>query len=144
VTLVLVPFCGGGGSSLGVHRATGADVIGIDTDADACATHEAAGYTTVQADVAHYEHDPRARVTGLWLSPPCTAFSRAGRRKGIDHLPAVLAYVSAWKVGDPRWAGDPLVWLVTEPLRRGTLRASGGRSAISCLRSSPRRAPRRA
>jgi len=116
----LVLFCGAGGSSLGVHEALpGACVVGIDHDADSCRTHQAAGFGTVRADIASLGPERFASFEGIWLSPPCTAFSSAGKREGIDQVPAVLAYLRTWQPSDGlAWHGkDPLVWLVTEPLR---------------------------
>ena len=116
--LVVVAFCGAGGSSLGVRAALpGASVVGIDNDPDACRTHHAAGFATIQADVATYPLERLLGAQGLWLSPPCTAFSSAGRRGGRAHMSALLSHLRRWRPGDATWAGPPLVWLVTEPLR---------------------------
>lgn len=116
--LVVVAFCGAGGSSLGVHAALpDANVVGIDNDADACRTHRAAGFATIQADAATFPLERLGGAQGLWLSPPCTAFSTAGRQSAVRHMPALLGYLRKWRLGDPTWGGPPPVWLVTEPLR---------------------------
>ena len=116
---VLVPFCGPGGSSKGIHDALpDAELVGIDKDPDACATHRAAGFETLQADVSTLSPRMYGPADGLWLSPPCQAFSLAGKRNGIDYLPQILDYVATWQLTDGvAWRGDPQVWLVTEPLR---------------------------
>ena len=115
---MVVAFCGAGGSSLGVRAALpDASVVGIENDPDACRTHHAAGFATIQADVAAYPHERPLGAQGLWLSPPCPAFSSAGRRGGRAHMPALLRHLRRWRPGDATWAGPPLVWLVTEPLR---------------------------
>ena len=118
---VLVLFCGGGGSSLGIHQALpSATVVGIDSDADSCATHKAHGWQTIQADVADLNPmNYRPLSSGLWASPPCTAWSNAGKRQAVGRTDEVLRYLADWRVGDGvKWRGDdPLVWLVTEALR---------------------------
>jgi trans-aconitate methyltransferase len=63
--VILVLFCGAGGSTIGVHRALpDAEIIGIDNDRDACATHRTAGFPTIRADLSQlsYAH-PRHRAT---------------------------------------------------------------------------------
>ncbi len=117
MTKVLVLFCGAGGSSEGVRAALpDAQIIGIDTDQDACATHNTAGFETVRADIASLP--PRGSFNGLWASPPCPAFSNAGKRSGVAKLDHVVHHVMTWQPHDGLgWGGDPLIWLVTEPLR---------------------------
>lgn len=57
------------------------DVIGIEWDTAACATAEAAGHRRIQADVAAL--DPLGwPCWGKVSSPPCQAWSMAGKRKG--------------------------------------------------------------
>ena len=100
--LVVVAFCGAGGSSLGVHAALpDANVVGIDNDADACRTHRAAGFATIQAEAATFPLERLGGAQGLWLSPPCTAFSTAGRQSAVRHMPALLGYLRKWRLGDP-------------------------------------------
>ncbi len=116
--MIVATFCGAGGSSLGIHQALPtATVVGIDSDHDACATHRRAGFATIRADVASYPLERCSGAEGTWHSPPCTAFSSAGKRTGMAHVAALLDYLRTWQPGDPTWTGDPLVWLVTEPLR---------------------------
>ena len=117
---VLVLFCGGGGSSLGIHWALpSVTVVGIDSDADSCATHTAHGWQTIKADVADLSPRNYGPASGLWASPPCTAWSSAGKRQAVGRTDEVLRYIADWRIGDGvKWRGDdPLVWLVTEPLR---------------------------
>jgi len=117
--LVVVAFCGAGGSSLGIRAALAdASIVGIDNNADACRTHHAAGFATIQADVATFPLDRLAGAQGLWLSPPCTAFSSAGRRGGRRQVALLRHHVATWRPGDATWLGAlPSVWLATEPLR---------------------------
>lgn len=76
-------FAGPGGWDVGAAE-HGLRPIGVETDADACKTREAAGHLTVKADVAAL--DP-LRLVGAELglligSPPCPTFSNAGNREG--------------------------------------------------------------
>jgi DNA (cytosine-5)-methyltransferase 1 len=84
-------FAGCGGASLGLDRA-GYQVLGVEFDAQAHATHEAAGMDCILADVrnlhpgiAHYDH--------LHASPPCQTFSVAGKGTGRDSVAALAAAV---------------------------------------------------
>lgn len=63
-------------------RQLGLNPIGIELDADACATRHAAGLRTIRADVTTLE--PRGPITGLFASPPCIDWSVAGLRRGYD------------------------------------------------------------
>lgn len=75
-------FAGPGGWSEGL-RSLGLADVGFEWDAAACATRAAAGHLTVRADVADYPTEPlRSRVEGLIASPPCQAFSVAGKQQG--------------------------------------------------------------
>lgn len=84
-------FAGPGGWDIAA-RSLGLDPIGIEYDADACATRAAAGLTTIRADIRNYWPTGLDRLDGLIASPPCPAFSAAGTRSGIadlDHLAAM-------------------------------------------------------
>lgn len=90
---VLDAFSGAGGWCLAA-RTLGVDPLGIELADAVCATRRAAGLRTLQADVAAL--DPVALgsswpsgVTGLIASPPCQAFSAAGKRDGERDLPLV-------------------------------------------------------
>lgn len=125
--LVLDLFAGPGGWDQGLRDA-GYDgpLLGVEWDADACATARAAGHDRLQADVA--ELDPRTfgTVRGLIASPPCQGFSAAGKGKGradAVHLLDRLAEVrtEAQLVAAIRWLKgtmtDPRSLLALEPLR---------------------------
>lgn len=75
----------------------GLDVLGIESDADSCATRAAAGLNTVAGDVAALE--PWPGITGLIGSPPCQAWSRAGKRLGLQDQPLVYQALAdlAWR-----------------------------------------------
>jgi DNA (cytosine-5)-methyltransferase 1 len=98
--MILDLFAGPGGWSEGL-RLLGLPELGVEWEDKACATRKAAGHATLQADIGelstqafidHYE--------GLIASPPCTDFSLAGKRLGLDgssgHLVAEVL----------RWAKD--------------------------------------
>ncbi|MEU5311889.1 DNA cytosine methyltransferase [Streptomyces sp. NPDC021562] len=76
-------FRGPGGWAEGLRMLGLAD-IGLEWDPAACQTARAAGHATIQADVATYPTGPfQDRITGLIASPPCQAWSRAGKRAGL-------------------------------------------------------------
>jgi DNA (cytosine-5)-methyltransferase 1 len=80
-------FAGPGGWDVAATR-LGLSVVGIELDAAACKTREAAGHPTVQADVAAL--DPRDHpAPGLIASAPCPTFSAAGNGNG-HRLTAVI------------------------------------------------------
>ncbi|MFF1843090.1 DNA cytosine methyltransferase [Streptomyces sp. NPDC058217] len=87
--MILDLFAGPGGWSEGL-RALGLRDIGLEWDEGACLTRRAAGHATIRCDVAQYPTAPFVgRVTGLIASPPCQAWSRAGKRGGIADQPLV-------------------------------------------------------
>ena len=75
-------FAGAGGASCGIHAA-GHSSVGIEWDADAVATAQAAGHDTRLGDVRDLE---LLRSLGgfdaVWSSFPCQAWSGAGKRLG--------------------------------------------------------------
>lgn len=80
--MILDLFAGPGGWDEGA-RMVGLSPIGIEWDHDACRTAVAAGHPRIRADVAQYPTAPFVgKVEGLIASPPCQAWSMAGKRKG--------------------------------------------------------------
>lgn len=63
-------------------RQLGIDPLGVEHNPDACATREAAGLRTLQADIAELDPADFAPCEGLIASPPCQAFSVAGKGGG--------------------------------------------------------------
>lgn len=116
---VLDLFAGPGGWDLAA-KTLGLDPLGIEWDGAACETRAAAGLGTKQADVAALDPQDFAPCDLLIASPPCQAFSRAGKREGIEDLPhvyeAALAMAEGRDVAEIKWRDDRAA-LVTEPLR---------------------------
>lgn len=114
--LIVDLFAGPGGWSEGL-RMLGLTDVGIEFDTAACRTRAAAGHLTIQADVSQYPVERFiGRTWGLIASPPCQAFSNAGKGEGRKHAPALCAAVreERW---DARPDPDPKIWLVLEPGR---------------------------
>lgn len=112
-------FAGLGGWDLAATR-LGHHPVGVETWQPAVDTRQAAGLTTLQADVATlaWPH----RLHGLIASPPCQTFSAAGKGAGRQALDRVLAgarHLSADPFSDPfdgAELDDERTRLVLEPL----------------------------
>lgn len=64
--------------------------IGMEWDPAACATAHTAGHTIIRCDVSQYPTEPfKGRITGKVDSPPCQAWSRAGKGLGLIDQPLV-------------------------------------------------------
>lgn len=103
--MVVDLFAGCGGWDVGA-RALGMDPVGFEWDADACATRAVVGMPTVRCDLATYPYGHmRGRVGGLIASPPCQAFSTAGKGLGRDDPRGALVDVPlAWALAlEPEW-----------------------------------------
>ncbi|MQA96601.1 MAG: C-5 cytosine-specific DNA methylase [Streptosporangiales bacterium] len=114
---VLEGFAGPGGFSEGARIVGLPAGVGIETNADACATAQAAGHRRVRADIRTLKPRLWFDVTGWVSGPPCPTYSGAGRRSGLDDYGTVLAaaerddHDAYTRVTDPRSA------LVLETLR---------------------------
>ncbi|GAA0642177.1 DNA methylase [Streptomyces sp. NBRC 14336] len=116
-------FAGPGGWSHALS-VLGARDIGLEWDTWACKTRARAGQLTIQTDVARY---PvwifSGRVLGLIASPPCQAWSMAGKRLGLVDQPLVHQAVTDLAAGrDTREqllsaCADPRSLLAAEPMR---------------------------
>jgi DNA (cytosine-5)-methyltransferase 1 len=87
---VLDLFAGPGGWGEGLGT-LGFEARGIDSDPRACATAKAAGHDRLLADVAALDPADFSGLWGLVASPPCQAYSRAGKGLGALDKPRVLA-----------------------------------------------------
>lgn len=115
-------FAGPGGWDLAA-RDLGMDPLGIEWDDAACATRRAAGLRTLQADVAQLDPLDFAPCVGLIASPPCQAWSMAGKgggRRDRDHVIRCLGDLAAGNDTRAEHAAeceDERSMLVVEPLR---------------------------
>lgn len=80
---VLEGFAGPGGLSEGARMVGITDVLGIETNADACATAEAAGHRRLQADIRSLDPDDFPHVKGGLFAPPCPTYSAAGKQSAL-------------------------------------------------------------
>lgn len=112
-------FAGAGGWEVGAAR-LGLSFLGVENDPDACATREAVGLETLRADVSELAPMP---CEGFVASPPCQAWSRAGKRLGEKDKPLVWEALDALAEGQDARADlwprcrDARSLLVVEPLR---------------------------
>jgi DNA (cytosine-5)-methyltransferase 1 len=115
-------FAGPGGWDEGL-RDLGHEALGIDCDPLACATAEAAGHKRMVADVAALDPTDFASTWGLIASPPCQAFSSAGKGLGKLDKPHVIACARELSGGQDTRARclakckDTRSILTVEPLR---------------------------
>jgi DNA (cytosine-5)-methyltransferase 1 len=62
------------------------DVLGVETNTDACATALAAGHKRLQADIRDLDPDDFPHTTGWLSAPPCPTYCASGKRSGrLDH-----------------------------------------------------------
>lgn len=115
-------FAGPGGWDEGL-RPLGIEPLGVEWDTNACATRIAAGHPTLQADVAELDPSDFEGTELLLASPPCQAFSTAGKRKGELDRDLILAVMHRLALGyDDRAeaaeaCADARSLLTVEPLR---------------------------
>jgi DNA (cytosine-5)-methyltransferase 1 len=121
--IVLDAFAGPGGWSYAAS-VLGVRDVGLEWDPWACRTRAAAGLLTIRTDVAMYPVRPFVgKVWGLIASPPCQAWSMAGKRLGLLDQPLVHQAVADLAAGrDTRAAllaacRDERSLLAAEPMR---------------------------
>ncbi|MER5782629.1 DNA cytosine methyltransferase [Streptomyces mobaraensis] len=92
--MVVDLFAGPGGWSHALSL-LGIRDVGLEWDAWACKTRAAAGQLTIRTDVALYPVAPFVgRTAGFIASPPCQAWSMAGKRLGLVDQPLVQQAVA--------------------------------------------------
>lgn len=121
--MILDDFAGPGGWDEGLRMIGRTDTIGIEWDEKACETAVAAGHKRIRADVSLYPSEPFAGKLDAYIaSPPCQAWSMAGKRKG--ELDRANCHVLADRMAK---GDDSLDWadwedfrspLVCQPIRR--------------------------
>ncbi|MDX2821583.1 DNA cytosine methyltransferase [Streptomyces ipomoeae] len=116
-------FAGPGGWSHALN-VLGVRDIGLEWDEWACKTRAAAGQLTIRTDVAMYPVRPfLGRTVGLIASPPCQAWSMAGKRLGLVDQPLVHQAVADLAAGRDTRAKllascqDARSLLAAEPMR---------------------------
>ncbi|MFD9069078.1 DNA cytosine methyltransferase [Streptomyces lasiicapitis] len=121
--MILDLFAGPGGWSHAL-AVLGVQDVGLEWDEWACKTRVAAGQLTIRTDVAAYPVWPfLGKITGLIASPPCQAWSMAGKRLGLVDQPLVHQAVADLAQGlDCREkllaaCRDPRSLLAAEPMR---------------------------
>lgn len=113
-------FAGPGGWDEGAAMIGATNTYGLEFEANACATAEAAGHARFLGDIAAVDPLDYRPCVGLIASPPCQAWSKAGKQLGRLDKDAVFRLVQAYAAGEAglthEWA-DPRSHLVAEPMR---------------------------
>lgn len=111
--MILDLYAGAGGWDHAARTLGLGPVVGLEIEHDPCATAVAAGGRRVRCDVATYPTGPFAgRVAGLVSSPPCQAWSSAGKRGGERDRAFVHELVDMFAEGDlsAGWAYSWSLW----------------------------------
>lgn len=87
---VLEGFAGAGGLSEGCRMLGLDQTLGIEINADACATAQAAGHSRTQADIRTLDPDDFPNAQGWISGPPCPTFADSGLRTGRADYQAIL------------------------------------------------------
>ena len=114
-------FAGPGGWDEGLRMIGRTDVLGIEWDESACLTAEDAGHKRLRADVTALNPRDYIGAEGLIASPPCQAWSLAGKRGGEEDRAACHELADRMAAGDDStdwrdWTDDRSP-LVCQPVR---------------------------
>lgn len=115
-------FAGPGGWDEGAAIIGVTNTYGLEFEANACATAEAAGHTRFLGDLSAVDPTDYRPAVGLIASPPCQAWSKAGKQQAYLDRAACHDLVRAFARGgvlediDHDW-NDPRSRLVAEPMR---------------------------
>lgn len=115
-------FAGPGGWDEGAAIIGVTNTYGLEFEANACATAEAAGHARMLGDLSSVEPTDYRPAVGLIASPPCQAWTKAGKQLARFDKAACFDLVDAYARGDSRdvvshqWE-DPRSHLVAEPMR---------------------------
>lgn len=113
---VLELFAGPGGFSESLRMVGLTDTLGIEFNADACATAQAAGHARLHADVRDVTPEDYTGAEGCVAGPPCPTFCASGLRSGIADYELVLRDLV--QIGDAH-AGGPHGGPAAEPKAYG-------------------------
>ncbi len=119
---ILDLFAGAGGWEEGL-RPLGLSALGIELETWACRTAMAAGHARLQADLSTLDPQDLAPVWGMVGSPPCQAYSTAGKGLGAFDKPLVIVCAHELAAGNDTRATrlaecrDRRSLLTIEPLR---------------------------
>jgi DNA (cytosine-5)-methyltransferase 1 len=120
--MILDLFAGAGGWEEGLLP-FGLSSLGIELEIWACRTAAAAGHARLQADLSTLDPQDFAPVWGLVGSPPCQAYSTAGKGLGAFDKPLVIACAhelaarTDTRAARPAECRDRRSLLTVEPLR---------------------------
>lgn len=117
-------FAGPGGWDEGAAIIGVTNTYGLEFEANACATAEAAGHARMLGDLSSVEPTDYRPAVGLIASPPCQAWSKAGKQQAYLDRAVCHDLVRAYATGralehtdlDHEW-NDPRSHLVAEPMR---------------------------
>ena len=117
-------FAGPGGWDEGASLIGVTNTYGLEFEANACATAEAAGHARFLGDLSAVDPTGYRPAVGLIASPPCQAWSMAGKQLARLDRPVCHDLVRAYANGsalehtdiDHEW-NDPRSHLVAEPMR---------------------------
>jgi DNA (cytosine-5)-methyltransferase 1 len=119
---ILDLFAGAGGWDVALWT-LGLSALGIESDRWACETARAAGHERRRADVTRLRPGDLAPASGLVASPPCQAYSTAGKGLGRADRSVVIECAHELAAGHDsreerlKHCRDPRSLLTVEPLR---------------------------